>query len=878
MQKKELSTIYEPHAVEDRWIDFWLKNKIFSKDQNRKGAKPFAVVIPPPNVTGCLHMGHALNSTLQDCLVRYHRMCGDDVLWVVGTDHAGIATQNVVERQLVAEGKNRFELGREKFVERVWKWKGESGGTIISQLKRLGASCDYDNERFTMDEGLSAAVRKVFVQLYNEKLIYRGERLINWCPRCHTALSDLEVEHETKKASLWLIKYPLGVEFLVVATTRPETLFGDEAVAVHPDDERYKNWIGKKVELPLTGRSIPVIADDYVEREFGSGVVKIAPAHDFNDYIVGQRHKLKLNNIFDESAILNKSVPQDFQGLERFKARKKVLEKLTEAGLLVEEKEHQSAVGHCYRCRTIVEPYLSKQWFVNTKPLADKAIAAVKKGETKFIPEHWEKTYFNWMENIQDWCISRQIWWGHVIPAWYCEKCPPIISETPPKKCPNCGGTNLTQDTDVLDTWFSSALWPFSTLGWPDKTEELKKYYPTSVLVTAFDIIFFWVARMMMMGIHFMKEVPFKDVHIHALVRDPLGQKMSKSKGNVVDPLVMMHKYGTDAFRFTLAAFAAQGRDIKLDEARIEGYRNFCNKIWNASRFAMMTANQFRENKPIQKPNPSHRVNQWILTRLSQSISQVKEGIENYQFNHAASELYTFFWNSFCDWYLELTKDIYKQGSEGDKIETAQTTFFVLDCAMRLMHPFIPFITEEIWQMLEDRSEHSISQASFPQSFSIETYQKSNQEIELLTGVISAIRAIRQETGVSLSAEVDIKIQAPKKDHHLYEDIRPMMKSLGKVKDFTFVSSDPPEPSAVAQAGDHIVFVPFQGLIDATKEKQRLDKKFSKIQKEKEGIKKQLESSDFQKNAPEELVVEKHGQLARVVGEEELITRALKML
>ncbi len=877
---KELSKAYEPHAVEDRWIQTWIDKNLFSPNSSNKSSLAYSIVIPPPNVTGSLHMGHALNNTLQDILVRYHRMQGDHTLWVVGTDHAGIATQNVVEKQLAAEGKSRFDLGRDKFIERVWQWRKESGGIIINQLKRLGASCDYANERFTMDEGLSAAVRKVFVQLYHEGLIYRGLRLINWCPRCHTALSDLEVEHEEQKGHLWHIKYG----GLVVATTRPETMLGDTAVAVNPSDVRYKDWIGKKVVLPLVNREIPVIADEYVDHNFGSGVVKITPAHDFNDFEIGNRHGLPRINILTEDGKINAN-GGSYVGMTIHTARKKVVEDLEALELLEKVEPYTNAVGHCYRCKAVVEPSLSPQWYVKTKPLAAPAIEAVRKGKTKFIPEHWSKTYFNWMENIQDWCISRQIWWGHQIPAWYCDKkCNPVVAEQPPKKCPTCGSTPLTQDPDVLDTWFSSALWPFSTLGWPGTggvtPPLLKTFYPTSVLVTAFDIIFFWVARMMMMGIHFMKEVPFKDVHIHAIVRDPLGQKMSKSKGNVIDPLILMQKYGTDAFRFTLSAFAAQGRDIKLDEARVEGYRNFCNKIWNASRFALMNAAPFiKDEKDFESVKPKHKINQWILWELSQTIEQTIAGIEQYEFNRSAQSLYTFFWQDFCDWYLEFTKEIYKTGSDDEKIESARTTYCVLDASLRLLHPFMPFITEEIWQILADRKNNNIVTANFPSALeNKKEYETSGREMHLLIDMVGELRSFRQETGVPLTAEIDVWIKADKENEKMIQDVNQMMLRLARIRNLKFVQSDPSEPCAVLRAGGAVLFVPLTGLIDIEKYSFRLNKIIQQVSEDIRLLSAKLEDSRFVNHAPEELRVEKNQQLAEAQLKFQLLQDAMQLL
>ncbi|MGD9504849.1 MAG: valine--tRNA ligase, partial [Syntrophobacteraceae bacterium] len=589
MTEGSLPKAYEFQEVEARWYAYWLENGFFHADE-RNGKPPFCIVIPPPNVTGQLHMGHALNNTLQDILCRYKRSKGFEVLWMPGTDHAGIATQNVVERQLAAEGLSRGDLGREAFLERVWEWRKKSGGAIINQLKRLGASCDWERERFTMDEGLSRAVRHVFVTLYKEGLIYRGERMINWCPRCMTALANIEVEGEELDGKLHYLRYPLadGGGEVVVATTRPETMLGDTAVAVHPEDPRYSDFIGRDVILPIVGRRIPVIGDAYVEREFGTGALKITPGHDFNDFAIGRKHGLEIVQVIAENGVMNENAGR-YAGMDRYACRKEILKDLEAGGFLVKLEDYKHRVGHCYRCKNVVEPMISLQWFVATKPLAERAMEAVRKGETRIVPEKWEKDYFMWLENVEDWCVSRQIWWGHRIPAWFCQDCGEVIvAEKDPANCPKCGGSKLDQEADVLDTWFSSALWPFSTMGWPDETLELKKFYPTSVLVTAFDILFFWVARMMMMGLHFMNEAPFSDVYIHALVRDAQGHKMSKSKGNVIDPLVVIDQYGTDAFRFTLAAFAVQGRDVKLSEERIEGYRHFVNKLWNASRLVFM--------------------------------------------------------------------------------------------------------------------------------------------------------------------------------------------------------------------------------------------------------------------------------------------------
>ncbi|CAG0933433.1 partial valyl-tRNA synthetase, partial [Rhodocyclaceae bacterium] len=759
MAEKELAKVYEPQAVEEKWYQTWEREGYF-RAEAVSDKSSYSIVIPPPNVTGALHMGHALNNTLQDILCRWKRMSGHNVLWMPGTDHAGIATQNVVERQLAAEGKSRHELGREEFIERVWKWKGESGGQIIGQLKRLGASCDWERERFTMDEGLSRAVREVFVRLYEEGLIYRDNRLINWCPRCHTALSDIEVEHEEKAGSLWHLRYPVVDQpgrFVVVATTRPETMLGDTAVAVHPEDERYADLVGKTVLLPLMNRQIPVVADDYVDREFGTGVVKITPAHDFNDFEVGRRHNLDVVNVFDESGVVNAAGHQ-YEGMDRFAARKRIVEDLEAQGLLEKIDDHALAVGGCYRCKTVVEPYLSLQWYVKVGPLAEEALAAVKDGRTRIVPQQWENTYFDWMENIRDWCISRQIWWGHRIPAWYCDHCgETTVAKVDPTKCSKCGSDEIRQETDVLDTWFSSALWPFSTMGWPDQTPELKTFYPTSCLVTGFDILFFWVARMMMMGLHFMGEVPFRDVYIHALVRDAQGQKMSKSKGNVIDPLVVIDQYGTDAFRFTLAAFAAQGRDIKLAEERIAGYRNFANKIWNASRFALMNLEGFDPDAVDPAELQLSNADRWILYRLNAAAAETREALEAYRYNDAANTLYRFTWSEFCDWYIELVKDDLYRGDEGRQRTARYVLWQVLEHLLRLLHPFMPFITEEIWQAIPGkRPTATIMTAQWPTPNPAWDFVAGAAEMELVMEVIRGIRNIRGEMDVAPSREIAV--------------------------------------------------------------------------------------------------------------------------
>jgi valyl-tRNA synthetase len=849
---------YEPSEVEKKWYEAWEKSGCFHADEN--SPKPrYSIVIPPPNVTGVLHMGHALNNTLQDILARWKRMTGHEVLWMPGTDHAGIATQNVVEKQLANEGKDRHELGRERFVERVWQWRRESGGRIINQLKRLGASCDWERERFTMDEGLSRAVREVFVRLYEEGLIYRDNRLINWCPRCHTALSDLEVEHEEKKGHLWHLRYPVegSDRFLVVATTRPETMLGDTAVAVHPEDERYKDLIGKTVILPLVERPIPIIADEYVDRSFGSGAVKITPAHDFNDFEIGKRHNLEFINIFDASAVVNeKGGP--YQGLERYEARDRIVADLKEKGLLEKIEDYASAVGECYRCRTVIEPRMSMQWYVKVGPLAQEAIAAVKDGRTRIIPQHWEKTYYEWMYNIRDWCVSRQIWWGHRIPAWYCDACGEItVSRQDPVACAKCGSSRIRQETDVLDTWFSSALWPFSTMGWPDQTPTLHKFYPTSCLVTGFDILFFWVARMMMMGLKFMGQVPFNEVYIHALVRDAQGQKMSKSKGNVIDPLTVIDEYGTDAFRFTMAAFAAMGRDIKLSTERIAGYRNFVNKLWNASRFALMNLEDFEpEGIDLTRLNFS-LADEWILTRLSEAAGKVNKALEEYKFNDAADTLYAFTWHEFCDWYIELVKEDLYGSDLGRKVRAQSVLYVVLESILRLLHPFMPFITEEIWQTLPGkRPEAFVMNVAYPNGEGIRVATEGAGKMELIMEVIKAIRNIRGEMDVAPSRQVTAVLDCKTAvSANVVREGDSYIRTQAKVKELRCGTQiERPAQAATQVAGDVEILLPLAGLIDVEEEEKRLLKEIGKVEKDVDLFTKKLSNEAFLAKAPPQVL------------------------
>ncbi len=760
--KQNLPTTYEPKTTEAKWYKYWLQKGLFAPNPSLK-AEHYCIVIPPPNVTGSLHIGHALNNTLQDILIRTKRMQGFNVLWVFGMDHAGIATQNVVERQLAQENLSRNDLGRKEFVKRVWRWKQESGDAIVNQLKRLGVSCDWSRERFTMDEGLSRAVKKVFVQLYGEGLIYRGHYIINWCPRCHTALSDLEVEYHELDGHLYYLKYPLadGSGKLTVATTRPETMLGDTAVAVHPKDKRFSHLIGKQLVLPIVGRYIPIIADSFVTPEFGTGSVKVTPAHDLNDFEMGIRHNLQQIVVMDSDAKMNERAGK-YAGMDRLECRKKILNELQDGGFLDKIEDYKHSVGHCYRCKTIIEPAVSDQWFVKMKPLAEPAISAIRQGEIELVPKQWENTYYDWMDNIRDWCVSRQIWWGHRIPAWYCEKCKQVIvQEEDPALCPSCSNTTFKPETDVLDTWFSSALWPFTTLGWPDWPEEsLKSFYPTSVLVTGFDILFFWVARMIMMGLKFMDDIPFRRVYIHALVRDEHGKKMSKSKGNVIDPLDTMEAYGTDAFRFSLTALTTQGRDICLSEKRIEGYRNFINKIWNASRFCLMNLEGYQaQDIAALKLEPADK---WIIDKLKQTIIGVSDAIEKHEFSRVALGLYQFFWHEFCDWYLELAKPRLYQADDQIARTTAQNIIIkVLENSLKMLHPIIPFVTEEIWQKLHP--DESIMVAKWPdvqeEWLSLCDTDKSDNDCKNMGHIILIIEEIRRiRTMLNISPAKRIKV------------------------------------------------------------------------------------------------------------------------
>jgi len=849
---------YEPHDVEKRWYDFWETERLFSASESESAQKCYSIVIPPPNVTGVLHMGHALNNTLQDILCRYRRLRGDNVLWMPGTDHAGIATQNVVEKKLASEGLDRHQFGREKFIEAVWEWRSEYGSAIINQLKRLGASCDWDRERFTMDEGLSRAVRKVFVTLYQEGLIYRGNYIINWCNRCHTALADLEVEHQVHDGFLYHIRYPFsdGKGNVVIATTRPETMLGDTAVAVNPDDERYDGLESQKIMLPLMNREIPIIKDKYVDMSFGTGALKITPAHDPNDFEIGNRHNLERIKVIDDNGLMTPEAGR-FENMDRFQCREAVVEALKKEGLFEKIEPYQHNIGHCYRCNTIIEPNLSKQWFVKAKPLAEKAIHAVKNGDTRIVPETWTKTYFEWMDNIKDWCISRQIWWGHQIPAWTCETCNEVVVDmNAPDTCPACKGTDLIQDTDVLDTWFSSALWPFSTMGWPDETPILKLFYPTSVLVTGFDILFFWVARMMMMGLHFMGDVPFKDVYVHALVRDEDGKKMSKSTGNVIDPLSVIDNYGTDAFRFTLAAFAAQGRDVKMSEKRVEGYRNFINKIWNAARFALMHIDKERKNIPRKSLS---LVDRWILSRRYLTADKVSQALDSYRFNDAASVLYNFVWHEFCDWYLEAIKPtLYGKEGTDNKEATLSVLWRVLHDTLILLHPFIPFVTEEIWDKLPGTKD-SIMKSIFPLDAAdsgLFRDMEAESIMGLISGIISGIRNIRGEMNISPSLSLAVSVHSQEEStRETIEQYKDIIINLARLKSLSVENTgQKPKSAATSVVDNATIYVNLEGIIDFAQEINRLDKEINKLTNELSIVSKKLRNEDFLRKAPKDVV------------------------
>ncbi len=869
--KTQMDKVYDPKKVEERWYAEWMQRG-YHKASPESGLPAFTIVIPPPNVTGSLHMGHALNNTLQDILIRYKRMKGFDALWVPGTDHAGIATQMMVERQVEKEGTSRAEMGRDAFIERVWKWKEESGGTIGMQLRRLGALPDWDRERFTLDENLSRAVRKVFVDLYNEKLIYKDKRLVNWDPKLTTAISDLEVEQREVRGHFWHFKYPVEGsegEFITVATTRPETMLGDTAVAVHPGDERYKLLVGKNVILPLVGRRIPVVADEYSDPEKGTGAVKITPAHDFNDFEVGRRHNLPMVNIFDATAHLNENAPEKYRGLDRFEARKLVIEDMEALGFLDKVEDTTHTVPYGDRSGVVIEPWLTEQWYVDAEKLAVPAIAAVERGEVRFVPKFWENTYFEWLRNIEPWCISRQLWWGHQIPAWYGPDGEVFVALSEEKAHEAARkhygkDAELTRDPDVLDTWFSSGLWPFSTLGWPEETPELKLYYPTSVLVTGFDIIFFWVARMIMQGIKFMDDVPFRDVYIHGLIRDEKGQKMSKTRGNVIDPLGVIDENGADALRFSLTALATQGRDIKLSMPVIQGYRNFINKIWNASRFLIMNLEDYDAGAKLPDSGLS-TYDKWILTKLNETVKEVETSLDGYEFDKAASDVYQFFWSEYCDWYIESVKPALYGGDPVKKQQAQGVLVRVLKTALQLLHPMAPFVTEELYQRLREfgvelgsvrgGTAESIMQSAFPEYSPEQIFQTEHDEVELMKGIVVGIRNLRAVLGLHPSEKVSVVLLPEnEKVRKQIENNKGFVTSLATLTGMEITERDKPL-KAVAQVIPGVeIFLPVEGLIDVSKETERIKKEIGKISKDLERTEKKLSNPDFLSRAPEEII------------------------
>ena len=846
---KELAKAYEPKEVEDRIYDFWMKGKYFHAEVDPK-KKPYTIVIPPPNITGQLHLGHAMDETLQDTLIRWRRMQGYSALWLPGTDHASIATEAKIVEAMRKEGITKEEIGREKFLERAWAWKDQYGGRIVEQLKKLGSSCDWDRLRFTMDEGCNKAVNHVFKKLYDKGLIYRGERIINWCPHCKTSISDAEVVFEEKEGSFWHLRYPLsdGSGYIELATTRPETMLGDTAVAVHPDDERYKALVGKTVILPLVNKEIPIIADSYVEQDFGTGVVKITPAHDPNDFEVGLRHNLPVINVMDDGGVINENGGK-YAGMPALEARKQIVKDLDEAGFLIKIEPIKHNVGTCYRCGTVVEPRVSTQWFVKMEPLAKPAIDAVKDGDIRFIPERMDKVYYNWMENIKDWCISRQLWWGHQIPAWYCECGETIVSEAVPTVCPKCGGTHLTRDPDTLDTWFSSALWPFSTLGWPDNTEELKYFYPTNTLVTGYDIIFFWVARMIFSGLEHMGEVPFNTVFFHGLIRDAQGRKMSKSLGNGVDPLDVISVYGADALRFTLVTGNSPGNDLRFSEEKVSASRNFANKIWNAARFILMNI----KGKDIDcaLPKKLYTSDKWILNRFNNVTAAVTENLEKFELGMAVSKLYDFIWDDFCDWYIELAK-IRMNGADEESADSARRVLvWTMSNTLKLLHPFMPYITEEIWQTLPHDGEALIV-AKWPEYDEVLSFPQEAKNLENVMALIRAIRTRRNEMNVPPSKKAHIYIDtahpAP------YEEASEFIARLAYGSKVEIGTGFDVQGAVTAVTDDAKALLPMDDLVDKAAETARLNKELANAQKQLDTVKAKLANEKFTSKAPQNVI------------------------
>ena len=866
----DLPTVYDAKSTEEKMYKFWEDGGYFRADAH-SNKPPFTIVIPPPNVTGVLHMGHALDGTLQDILTRYHRMSGYEALWLPGTDHAGIATQAVVEKELRKEGLSRHDLGREEFLKRTWKWANEHKSAILNQFRRLGASFDRSRERFTFDEGCSEAVKEVFLTLYNKGLIYKGAYIVNWCPRCQSAISDIETEYETEQGHLWEISYPLVGEAgaIIVATTRPETIFGDVAIAVHPSDKKYSELIGKTVMIPLSGRQIPIIADEYVDKSFGTGAVKITPAHDPNDYEVGKRHNFKPIWVIDEEGKMKAcaEVPPDYQGLDRYEARKKVVDMLSYNNFLLRVKEHEHNVGKCQRCNTTIEPLLSEQWFVKMEPLAKEAIAAVKDGRITFIPERWEKNYLGWMENIRDWCISRQLWWGHQIPAYYHKETGEMVvaKENPDPE-------NYVQDTDCLDTWFSSGLWPFSTMGFPNsETDDFKKFYPTSVLVTGFDIIFFWVARMITMGLEFTGKAPFSKVYIHGLIRDEKGQKMSKSKGNTIDPVQIIDKYGCDALRFTMTSLCTYGgQDIKVSDERFEYGRNFANKLWNASRFVLMNLDGV-DNKPIDREKLT-LVDKWILNQLNETAKTVNQYMKEYRIGEIAHELYDFFRSEYCDWYVEIAKI---QLQDADlKRNTQRVLRYVLDMSLRMLHPIMPHITENVWGLIPGEKETSaLIIAKYPVYEEAMSFPKEAEEMKLVFETITSLRNVRQSFNIPTSATVDVEIRAEGKEKEIFTEIEAYIRRLAKVNNITYAEMNAPTPpkSAAAVVSASKLVVPLADLIDLDAEIKRQEKKLEKLTNEKNSLEGRMKNEKFVANAPKELVEQTNARIAEISAQQDVI-------
>lgn len=879
-EEHNIPKVYDPASVEKKWYEFWEKNRYFHAEPE-PGKKPFSIVIPPPNITGKLHMGHALDNTLQDILIRWHRMMGDNTLWMPGYDHAGLATQIKVEEVLKKEeGKTRFDLGREEFVKRVWAWKEEYGDRIINQLKCLGISCDWERKRFTMDEGCSRAVRETFVSLFEKGLIYKGTRITNWCVNCHTALSDIEVEHEDTPGHLWYVRYPVvGKEdtYLTIATTRPETIPGDTAVAVNPEDERYAKLIGKTLRLPILNREIPVIADSYVDTKFGTGAVKITPSHDPNDYEMGLRHNLPEIVVIGKDGVMTEEAGP-FAGLERYECRKQIVARLKEEGYLVKIEEHSHAVGHCQRCHNIVEPLVSTQWFVKMQPLVKAAVDCVTDGRTQFVPERFTKNYTGWMENIHDWCISRQIWWGHRIPVWYCDDCGEMsASRTDLEKCPKCGSTHIHQDEDALDTWFSSALWPFSTMGWPDNTELLKQFYPTSVLVTGYDIIFFWVARMLIMGMEFMKEIPFEKVFIHGLVRDSQGRKMSKSLGNGIDPLEVIEKYGADTLRFMLITGNTPGNDMRFYWERVEGTRNFANKIWNASRFALMNMEGYDKDAELA---PYTLADKWILSRLQDTVKDVTGLLERFELGEAGRAIYDFIWSEVCDWYIEIAKPrLYNKEAAAERATAQHVLATVLVSAMKLLHPYMPFITEEIYQCLPHEAE-SIMISKWPVADENLIDPEAERGMNAIMDSIKAIRNMRAEVNANPGKKIPAIMLVSEDLREVVAHNDSYIKLLGGIDNLELrpLNGEKPENAMAAVVTGIEVYLPLAGLIDVEKETQRLSKELAAMEKDLQRAGGKLNNAGFLAKAPEDVIAKERAKYEELSGKIEAVKKRMAYL